>query len=179
LASLNPKIDSGWDVLLGLSLVGALVAAYFAFVPAKPRASTTAVSQKSLKDAERAHRLCVTQAGKATSEVKRRTWDANPEGLGARMMEKLNAIAETHRVQLANFQAGRPVESAALVQTPFVVTLQGSFSDVMRTIRSIENPDSRIAVSAIKLEPAKTVGSAANTVSTTLNLTAFLYKEKD
>lgn len=173
----NFKIESGWDLLLGLSLVVIVGAGYYAFSGPKTPPNKTAENRNKLKTTQRSNQTTATLTDQTVKTVKLHTWDAAPEALGAQMMAKLTAIAENHHVQLANFFVGRQIKSPSLIQTPFVVTLQGNFQDVLHMVQAIENPDSKIAVNGLKLEPAKTLGTAANTVSTTLNLTAFLYKE--
>ena len=177
MAKLNPKIENPWDAVLGLSFVVAVAAAFVAFSTPTPRHDNVATSRKSLETARKANLAALSQAEQTTDGVLRRTWTGDPETLGSRAMERLRRLAEERHVQLASFQVGRAIEAPSLIQTPFVVTLQGTFENVLHTIQAIENPDTKLAVSGLKLEPAKTVGSEANNVSTTLSLTAFLYKE--
>jgi len=173
----NFKIESGWDILLALSLVTIAGSAYYAFSGPKAPPDHMAADRKRLAETERSIQTTTALAKQTVETVKQRTWDVPPEALGAKMMAKLTALADSHHVQLANFLVGRSIKSPSLVQTPFVVTLQGTFQDVLHTVEAIEEPESRIAVNGLKLEPAKTLGTAANMVSTTLDLTAFLYKE--
>jgi hypothetical protein len=177
MAKLNPKIENPWDVVLGLSFVVAVAAAFVAFTVPPARKDGVASNRASLASARKTNLATLAQADRSTRNVMGRTWTGDPETLGSRVMARLTKLAEERHVQLASFQAGRAIEAPSLIQTPFVVTLQGTFENVLRTIRAIENPDYKLAVSGLKLEPAKTVGSEANTVSTTLSLTAFLYKE--
>lgn len=177
MAKLNPKIENPWDVVLGLSFVVAIAAAYVAFTAPPAPKDTVASSRKSLEGARKANLTTLAQADRSTRNVMGRTWTGDPETLGSRVMERLTKLADERHVQLASFQVGRAIEAPSLIQTPFIVTLQGTFENVLRTVKAIENPDYKLAVSGLKLEPAKSVGSEANTVSTTLNLTAFLYKE--
>ena len=177
MAKLNPNIQNPWDAVLGLSFVVAAGAAYVAFVtPAAPK-NAVASNRASLESTRKANLAVLAQADQATGDVLRRTWTGDPETLGSRVMDRLRKLAAERHVQLASFQVGRAVEAPSLIETPFVVTLQGTFDNVLRTVRAIENPDYKLAVSGLKLDPAKSVGSEANTVSTTLSLTAFLYKE--
>ncbi len=178
MAKQNFKVESGWDLLLGVSLVVIVGAGYYAFSAPKPVAGRAAADEKSLRDVERGNRTANVLAKQTEETLKRQTWDVPPETLGAQMMSKLTAIADQHHVQVSSFFVGKPIKAPSLIQTPFVVTIQGTFQDVLHTVQAIENPDSKIAVSGLKLEPAKTLGTQANTVSTTLNLTAFLYKEE-
>jgi len=174
----NFKVESGWDLLLGLSLVVIVGAGYYAFSAPKPASGRAAEAEKSLRSTERSNRTTTALAKQTQETVKRLTWDVAPETLGAQMMGKLTAIADRHHVQLSSFFVGKPIKAPSLIQTPFVVTIQGTYQDVLHTVQAIENPDSKIAVNGLKLEPAKTLGTEANMVSTTLNLTAFLYKEE-
>ncbi|RYG26805.1 hypothetical protein EON82_01805 [bacterium] len=164
-------------MLLGLSLVVAVAAAFIAFTTPKARPDNTASARKAVADARKANLATLAQANRATGSVLRRTWTGDPETIASRVMERLSKLAQERGVQLANFQVGRAIEAPSLIQTPFVVTLQGTFDNVMRTVRAIENPDYKLAVSGLRLEPAKSVGTEANSVSTTLSLTAFIHKE--
>lgn len=154
-----------------------MVGAYFALTPPKPKANAQEVAQRSLRHAQMETVRTRALVQKAELDLKGRTWDLAPEGLGARLMDGLGGLASRRGLQVANFSAGRIIEGAGLRQAPFTVTLEGAFTDVMAAVDEIEGPAMKVALRSVSISPKEAEGQPAGRVAATLALTAFMREE--
>lgn len=176
---LNAKLDNAWDVLLAVSFAGVLASAYFLFAAPKPKPNSLTAKKSELKNAEKGAKEAEKKAEDARTALASRTWTGEPSKFGPKLMNLLTDLGDRHHAQLSRFQAGHAIEGADLVQSPYVVTLEGAFPDVMSAIDELEATASKLAVGAIKIEPSNTPGAATAAVSATLNVTAFFVKPKE
>lgn len=169
----NRRGSVGWDSLLALSLIGAMVASWFAFVQPTPNSVPRTVPGSSLKEIEDSTRSLEQAASLSEGAVQARTWNLTAETLASQVLTRLTRVAETHHLQVNGFHSGRAIPAANLLEVPFVFVLDGAFMDVMAAVKELERPESKLAVSQLKISSTGDPGQ----VTATLALTGFLAKE--
>lgn len=178
-----PRLDSPWDLAFAVSVVAFVAALGFAVVPPPARIDPSVGLRKSLGDNQAVATKAGALARTGHARLLARTWALEPEALGVEVLGIVNRTAERRRLEVSNFNAGRPLRSAGLRQVPFMVTLTGPFPDVMATMAELERPVSRLVIGGVKLAPNTAVAKDAEGISepgrvtATLSITAFLRGE--
>lgn len=181
-------MESPWDLAFAASVLVFVVALGFAVVPPPARVNPATGQRKSLGIARTATAKAEALARAGSARVVDRTWAMEPEALGVQVMGTVGRAAERRHLQVSNFTVGRTIPSAGLRQVPFMVTLSGSFPDVLGAMAELERPNSRLVIGGVKLSPnGATTSEVAATgeggladpgrVTATLSITAFLRGE--
>lgn len=171
---LNERPEMGWDVLLWISLAGILVASWFLFAAPKPKSSTTTATLSSVKKLNGETKDLQPKVVEAQTQLQDRTWDCSADLFGSQMLDRLTHMAQNQHLQLSGFRVGKPFPAMQLVEAPFVVVVSGGFMDVLALVGRLEQADSKVAVSQIKIAS----NSDSDQVTATLALTGFLFSEK-
>ena len=163
---------SGWDLILGLSLSGILVASWYAFAAPAPKirksASTGGLNSITAE--------VKTLEGKIEEAKKRegsRTWHTSAEALGSNVLALLHNISDKNHVQLITFHGGRTIQASKMTEAQYLATFEGPFLDVMKAIKDIEDPKTKIAVSDLKITSSQTTDK----ITANISVTGFLLKE--
>jgi len=169
----NRRGAAGWDSLLALSLIGVLIASWFAFV--QPSAHPVARTQpgSSIREIDDTTRSLEDAASAGEDAVLARTWNASAESLASQILSRLNRLAETQHLHVNGFHSGRVISAPGLLEVPCVFVLDGAFMDVMAAVQELERPESKLAISQLKIASTSNPGQ----VTATLALTGFLVRE--
>jgi len=166
------RSDAGWNALLAFSCIGILVASWFAFVRPKPHGDPMSHSMTSVQDILEATSEIEAHVATAQGHLMERTWDLSAEVFGSKILDALTRLAGKKHLQLAGFRMGKPFPAASLQEAPFIVIVEGAFTDVMAFVGDVEQPDSKVALSQLNCAS----GGSKDHVTATLSLTGFLYK---
>jgi hypothetical protein len=168
----NRSSKMAWDLLFAISLVGVVVASWFAFVKPKPLAAAAKDPKVAAKAMDVAAADIEKGADAAEQQVKDRVWDATPEVLGSKVLDLLTRIANANHLQITDVRSERLISAAGLRQAPYVVLVEGAFPDVIAGLEALEETDSKIAVSQIKI-----AANNSGRVTATFGITGFLKQE--
>ena len=97
-------------------------------------------------------------------------WQETPELVGPKALAKVSKYAQDHRIKLSAFRPQKQIDGV-LIQLPFVITVEGSFSDVMEFEKELEKPENKLAVNMVQLASAD---AASDKVSGNLYVLAYL-----
>jgi hypothetical protein len=171
--SLKQNPEAVWNGLLAVSLVAILTFAGLLFIQPKPRLSASGGSISSLRNAENETTRLEALAAEADAKIQNRTWDVSIELFGSQILDTLTRLADRNHLKLAGFTLGKPIAATTLQEAPCFVSIEGAFMDVMAMVKTLEQPESKIAVSQLKM----IAGTGTDHVTASLALTGFLYKE--
>ncbi|MEA2553347.1 MAG: hypothetical protein QOJ65_1523 [Fimbriimonadaceae bacterium] len=163
------EVGTAAATLVGIVvLIGAI--AFMVLAP-KPTTKGLVAAQRReestiLKDISKAH---ATLAASQT-DVQSQTWKGAAQDVGAGALKQMNALALAHKVKLSGFRPQRSSTTAGLELIPYSMTAEGSFTDVLRFVKAIENPDTKLTVNLVQIG-----SSEANTdqVTASIGITAY------
>lgn len=167
------RYRNGWDSLLVLSVIGALLASWFAFVQPSPQPVARTQTGNSIKEVDDTTRSLESAASAAEEAVLARTWSGSAESLASRILSRINRLADTHHLEVNGFHSGRAISAADLLEVPCVFVLDGAFMDVMAAVQELERPESRLAIGQLRIASTSDPGQ----MTATLALTGFLVRE--
>jgi len=168
----NPEL--GWNLLLGVSVVGIVVAGWYGFYRAPAPSRTAAYGKESVRVAA-ATRRAQEAASSNLASVRARTWNVDLDTLGSTALNQLTVLTQKHGVQLSGFRTERAVDVATLKEAPMVANVEGKFLDVVSFVQSLEKADSKLAVNLLQVSASET---APGQVTATLGLVGFVFKEE-
>jgi Tfp pilus assembly protein PilO len=109
------------------------------------------------------------------SRVALRLWNGKVDNVTPAALAKLTTMSETNKVTLVSFRPQKPSDSTVLIQQPYVLTVDGPFTNVANLVNSIENSDAKLAVNQVQM--AATEGES-DVVTAQIALVAYLDKEE-
>jgi Tfp pilus assembly protein PilO len=109
------------------------------------------------------------------SKVGLHLWEARVDDVTPVALAKISRMSKTNQVTLVSFRPQKPTEGTVLVQQPYVLTVDGPFTNVANLIDAIEKSDNRLAVSQIQF--AATEGES-DVVSAQIGLIAYLNRKE-
>lgn len=170
---LKQKPETGWNVLLVLSLLSIPVAAVYGFAkPAEPASGTKL--RNDVRKAATATRLADDRADAARRNIRSQTSDTDPATLATATLDRLTQLADKHKLQLTDFRSEKTADLPGMKQAPFTVIVDGRFPDVVDFVASLERPDSKLAVALLEIAASD---KAPGRVTATLGLNGYLFKE--
>ncbi len=169
---LKDRPDFGWNLLLGLSVVGIAVSIWFGFISPVPQLSWISKTRTSTLNptVERAN----AKIADDLAQIRRQSWKVSSETLGSAVLAYLSGVSEKNSVQLTGFRTEKTVDVAKLTEAPFVVVVEGGFPDVVAFARKLEDPSSKLAVNLMQISASDT---GPGRVTATFGLLGFLVKE--
>jgi Tfp pilus assembly protein PilO len=82
-------------------------------------------------------------------------WKEKPDLITGNVLSIVRAATAKASVKLISFRPQRTVETTDLLQLPYVLAVDGSFPNVVKFVQSIEESDSKLAVSSFQLASAE------------------------
>jgi Tfp pilus assembly protein PilO len=101
-------------------------------------------------------------------------WSISPEQATPEALDFLTKLAVANKVTVVSFRPQKSTESAALLQQPFVLTVDGPYMKVAAMIEGIERSNGRLAVNQIQLAAAE---GESDVVSASITLVGFFEKK--
>jgi hypothetical protein len=151
-----------------LLLVGATL---FMTVGPQP---TTAGLAKQRKDAELKVQVEARKAQDdlAVTQVRLSagTWAGQTQEVGPAALARVTQIANARSLKLVAFRPQRANEKTKPVQLPYLVTVEGSYPNVLEFIRSVDGAGTKLAVSLVQIS-----SSDANSDRVTANIGIVAY----
>jgi len=172
---LKQRPDVGWNVLLAISLLGLAVAAWFAFLVPKPYALTQPDASAVLKGIEASTKEAESKSSAAQEALGARIWDVNAEVLSSQIQETVTHLCEKNHSILAAFRPGKVIPAVSLIEVPFGIVVEGGFPDLMAVLKSLDDPESKVAVSQVQIAS----NNGSDQVRATIAVTAFIAKPED
>jgi Tfp pilus assembly protein PilO len=156
--------------LLALAAI-ALAAGLAVYVrPNKPVALT---SREKLEQIDMANKDI--EAEKSLLEFHRRqvavyTWNVKQEEIGPLALAGISKLVRNHGLKLITFRPQKAEQEKDLTRVPFLMALEGPYSDVVAFTRDLEKPQSKLALNMIQLNSADGV---TDQVSAAINVVAY------
>ena len=172
-SSLKPEMSL--NITLGVGIVLFLASLGLAFLPKGAPQDASRQKRKQYNTALQGATSAKLIAEKTRSENQRSLWSIDSEGIKARTLDTVSRLAKVHGLKMSSFRPQRLEETAALVRSPFMVLLEGSYPQVLSFLNSIENPASKLAVDSVQLTA---VDAASDKVNATIGVIAFTRKSE-
>jgi hypothetical protein len=163
--------DLGWNFLLAISSLVALVAAVLLVWNPNGRDDDLIKAQAKLPKVQGAAIRAQQRALANQVAVQGQLSDVGFESLGSQTLDSLTALAKAHHLALSGFRSERPVDVGQLTEAPYVAVLEGGFSDVMAVAKKLEDPHAKLALKMFEISAADT---ASDRVIATVGLVGFL-----
>jgi hypothetical protein len=163
---------SVWDLVLVLALFAIVVAAWLAFLKPKPAPPSSANTRSSAKKIDGAAQDVEKEAAAAEALISAKTWDATPDTIGSKILDLLGGLASDKHVQLTDLRTERSISAPGLREAPYTVVLEGAFTDIVSVLNSLEDSDSKLAVSQVSV-----TSNNSGRVTATFAITGFLKRE--
>jgi hypothetical protein len=164
--TMKSSTESLWNSVFAASSIALVLAIGFAILA--PKISPIGVNPYSrARNDDSATRL-IDSAGK---RIQSKLWNLDSQELGASVLNSIGAISEKNHVQLSDFTIENVVRVGAQREAPFVVVVDGDYAGVLKLVRDLESPDSKIGVNMLQMA---TSDRGLGFVRATLGVTAFL-----
>lgn len=160
-----------WNTLLVLSMATMVLAVlYDRFVP-YPRFATTgrAIADQENRIRQQSNAL-YEDFRESTDYLESRLWTGDEKLVGPRAMSIATRLSEKHQIKLSAFRPQKSIQEGTLVRLPFVVSLEGSYPQVVAWVRDIESPSNKLVVNVVQIASTDGASSAVNAV---VNVWAF------
>ena len=157
-------------VLLGTFLF----MAYTQFInPPSTKGLTERVRKESLK-LEQATKVAKESYEASHARVVAGTWEGTPKQVAPRAMSRVSELARKNGVKMTAFRPQRESDAGPLIAAPYLLTLEGTFIDVVRLTQAIDKPGTKLSVNLVQIN---TSGDDSTKVSATVGITAYLKPE--
>lgn len=163
---------AGW-VAIGLTL---LIAVYH-FVAPVPSAGLAAKQHRREELSLRSEtKDLLAEISKSRASIEGRLWNVGRDQIGARAMARVDEFAVKEQVKVQAFRPQRTVETPEIIRYPYSVVVQGSFPKVVKFVRRIQDPGTKLALTSVQITAAD---GETDTVTATIGLAAFLKTSRE
>lgn len=163
-----------WNTVLIVSifaLVGIL--AFDQFVP-PPKAPKPTVARVRTENKLRAEMKSLSEElTAAEAAIATRLWSESPDVVAALALDRATQTATAHGLKLTAFRPQKPSEDGELVRLAFVMTLEGSYSNLQSFVKAMETDKNRLSVTLVQ---AASSDGASDLVNATVGVSAFIEK---
>lgn len=150
----------------------------FLFMVFVPKPTTKGLAEKTRQDGMKIRiktrdaddRLVAAKATVATT-----TWPGSGDEVAPSANTRLIAMATRRGLKLTSFRPQRTTAKTDLTVLPFIVTVEGSFPQVVEFTRDIDSPGTRLATSLVQITSAN---DDTDRVTATVAVMAYLRPEK-
>ncbi|AIE85988.1 hypothetical protein [Fimbriimonas ginsengisoli] len=164
------KPATGWNILFGVSLLAIALSIWFGYMrPPEPGAELA--WKRSLTKMTLASRKANDEADANFAPVKEKMWSQTIDTLGSTVLDQLTRMSEEEKLQLSGFHTEKAIDVAGLKEAPFVLTVEGTFPQVIAFMKKLEGPQSKLAVNLLQISASDT---APGNVTATLGLVGFV-----
>jgi len=156
-------------IVSGIVLIAAL-ASLFLF---KGPSIATATKDHELTAAkiDTATKIATKDANEQEAKNKPLLWNISLENIGPAALAKITSLAKAHQVKLSSFRPQRTGDVDGLTQVPFLMTIDGSYPNVVGFVRDIETSDSKLAVSQAQMTSSD---GGSDKVSASIGIVAYM-----
>ena len=129
----------------------------------------------------KAQRVAVKRIRAITSSMKKqidserkdlsaKTWEGTPEQVGPVVLKQVNSYLESRHLKLVGFHAEKAMEMPNITLIPFVMSVDGAFTNVMAFMKSIEKPETKLVVNLFQVSNSN---QSDDKVTASIGLTAY------
>jgi hypothetical protein len=129
----------------------------------------------------KAQRVAVNRIRAITSSMKKqidserkdlsaKTWEGTPEQVGPVVLKQVNSYLESRHLKLVGFHAEKAMEMPNITLIPFVMSVDGAFTNVMAFMKSIEKPETKLVVNLFQVSNSN---QSDDKVTASIGLTAY------
>ncbi|HEY0866510.1 MAG TPA: type 4a pilus biogenesis protein PilO [Fimbriimonas sp.] len=115
---------------------------------------------------------------KASDNLKKRratvvtqTWNVPEQQVGPAALASATRLVNRNKLNLISFRPQRRGEDGSFVQLPYLLTVDGSYPAVLSLVKSLENPNTKLAVSLVQVTSAD---AGSDRVTASIGLVAYL-----
>lgn len=105
-----------------------------------------------------------------TAEVEQLTYTGIPDSITPRILEQVNQIAKTNNVNVKSFRPQRVEAGDGIVRLPYILLVDGKFTDVVSFVRTADEPSTLFSVNLLQTAAAD---GQSDRVNATIGLVAF------
>ncbi len=148
--------------LIIIAFVALLAGLAMYFRPNKPVALTDSEKIKQIDSANKD-----IEAEKSMLDYQRRqvaafTWRQKQEEIGPLALASISKLVRNHGLKLITFRPQKAEQEKDLTRIPFLVALEGPYSDVVDFTKDLEMPQSKLAVNMLQLNSSDGVTDQVN-----------------
>ncbi len=162
-----------WNALFGFSIAVIAVSVGFLFLRGSlGRRNPSTVQLTRMRDtAAKADKTATAARSQVTAEE----WAMDSETLGSAVLDVLTQMVDKHGLQLSSFRTEKPITVAHLREAPFVANVEGSYSDLLSLLKTLEDPNAKLTLNMIEVTASD---HGTGQIVATLGLVAFLPEVK-
>jgi len=135
-----------------LALLGTLIVMVFV-----PPPTAKGLSTKARRDEMKA-RIAIKDAREREAEAMRlvaeTTWAGNAQTVGPAALARVTQMAKSRNLRLVAFRPQRQSDDADLTMLPFLITVEGTYPNVVQFSRDLETTGTRLSVSMVQVSSA-------------------------
>lgn len=164
----NDRISTA--VSIASIVVMAATLAFILLVPKPTLKGLKAKFDKARPLQESAAKKAKESQARAIDEIGKYVWTGKDSEVAPAALDKVTRIAFTRHIKVVAFRPQKMIEGN-FNQIPFLINLDGSYPDVMRFEKDLEDPANRLAVNLVQLTSAD---SNSDHVTATVGVLAYL-----
>ncbi len=169
--SFRTKAETGASVAILLALLILVVTGLFMLLVPKPTVAASAASKaRSQRDLEERVRKLEENKALTTATIVTQVWAEPVEEIGPKALESITAYARTQKLKLMAFRPQKTVDVDGLVQLPFLISVEGSYPNIMKFVRQLEASNLRMGTSLVQVS---STDPNSDLVSATVGVVAY------
>lgn len=162
--------DVASKALLAIAALTLLAGLIVCLRPNKPVSLTSQEKQRQVDSLNKDIEAESAQRDYLRKQVADMTWRGKPEDIGPLALSGISKLVRSHGLKLVTFRPQKPEQEKDLTRIPFLMALEGSYTDVVAFTRDLEKPESKLAVNMVQLNSADGI---TDQVNATVNLIAY------
>jgi hypothetical protein len=142
------------NVVICASLVAiAIAAACILFLP-KPVAPSSMANLKERSKVSDATKAMEQEIAVEKGNLAQYTWPGKLEDVGPIALKQVNALLQSRHLKLVGFHSQKAIEEANITEIPFIVSVDGGFSNVMAFTKDLEKANTKLVVNLFQISNA-------------------------
>lgn len=174
--NLRAKDEMGTNAAMIFSIIA--LAGTLLFMLLVPKPTTAGIANKQRLAADKVLdqiTLSHQTLDKTTAVVEHRTWPGGAQQVGPGALQAMTKLSKTFSVKLSGFRPQRVTAASGLELLPYSVTAEGSFVNVLRFVKAIEDPTTKLAVHQVQINSAD---ANSDQVTAAIGITAYRVADK-
>lgn len=139
--------------------------------PKKIVRSTPPETRKALGSLQRSTLSLADDKRAAEKKIANALWNVSLQELGPTALGQVNEAAVKRKVKVSSFRPQKINNVKGVTLVPYVMTVEGSYPDVVGLVRDLGNENSKLAVNLVQLASAD---ANSDKVSATVGLVAYI-----
>lgn len=124
---------------------------FMLFVPKPTVAASTASKVRSQRELDERIRKLEENKTLTAATVVSQVWGEPVEEIGPKALESITAYARTQKLKLMAFRPQKTVEVDGLIQLPFLISVEGSYPNIIRFVRQLESGNLKMGTSLVQV----------------------------